>query len=565
MSQGHGDFPRPAAEDSESTTISPVVAASRNSVSRCKVALVAGSGAHFTEEVGSLLRGRLRVAALIALAGFSAFLIRNLFFLNRPTGYQPDYVATSLHTLAVAIMILCSTLLWSRLPLSVTALRSIELGLFGIMTVFFAYLQYAMFHRGFLFTGVSEELHRERILSLATGSNSLRWFCLIVLYGTFIPNTWRRCATIVGILVSLPLLLTFTVCYDCNVMGQHTGPAMFQMSLALGMAAAIAIFGSYKISALHQEAFAARKLGQYQLHRRLGGGGMGEVYLGEHVLLRRACAIKIIRPDQAGDPTSLLRFEREVQAMATLTHWNTVEVFDYGHSEDGTFYYVMEYLPGLTLQELVERHGPLPPGRAVHFLRQVCAALLEAHSIGLIHRDIKPRNVIACRRGGVHDVAKLLDFGLVQNPTLGKEASKLTVQGTILGSPPYISPEQAMGKDQIDARTDIYSVGGLGYFLLTGQPPFARETAMEMLVAHVHEPVQPLTELRPELPLDLQDVVMRCLNKDPQKRFQDADSLEKALADCASADDWDRHRAADWWGNLNEDSEPAAEAQKVAV
>ena len=175
-----------------------------------------------------------------------------------------------------------------------------------------------------------------------------------------------------------------------------------------------------------------------------------------------------------------------------------VEIYDYGHAADGTFYYVMEYLPGLSLQELVDRHGPLPPGRVIHFLRQLCAALQEAHGIGLIHRDIKPSNVIACRRGGVYDVAKLLDFGLVVHNALlsGQDDSdKLTIQGTILGSPPFISPEQALGKNQVDSRTDIYSLGGLGYFLLTGQPPFVRQTAMALLVAHVHEAVTPPREL----------------------------------------------------------------------
>jgi serine/threonine-protein kinase len=313
------------------------------------------------------------------------------------------------------------------------------------------------------------------------------------------------------------------------------------------MAAAIAIFGSHKINALQREAFEARKLGQYQLKRSLGAGGMGEVYLAEHVLLRRPCALKLIRPDQAGDPTNLNRFEREVRAMATLTHWNTVEVFDYGRSEDGTFYYVMEYLPGLSLQELVDQHGPLCPERAVHFLRQLCAALHEAHSIGLIHRDIKPSNVIACERGGVFDVAKLLDFGLVHCTGVKKQADKLTIQGTILGSPPYMAPEQASGKETLDARTDIYSLGGLAYFLLTGRAPFPRETAMEMLMAHVYEPVTPLTELRPEVPEDLQRVVLKCLEKKPERRFQDADSLEQALAQCRAADPWDRHRAAAWW------------------
>src|SRR5262249_25444685 len=161
-----------------------------------------------------------------------------------------------------------------------------------------------------------------------------------------------------------------------------------------------------------------------------------------HVLLRRPCAIKLIRPEQAGDPTTLQRFEREVQAMATLTHPNTALVFDYGHADDGTFYYVMEYLPGQNLESLVSACGPLPAARAIPFLRQVCGALREAPGIGLLQRDIKPSNIIACERGGLHDVAKLLDFGLVQGAGLVKEAARLTVQGTVLGSPPYMSPEQ---------------------------------------------------------------------------------------------------------------------------
>jgi serine/threonine-protein kinase len=508
----------------------------------CRVALSGLTGYHVTDEITCLLRRRLRIAALIALAGFATFLVRNL--IAPPPTLDPT--TRILHTIVVGVMTILSALLFSHICLSMRVLRIVELSLFGVMGLFFAFLQYDGFHRGQVLTWAQDQ-YREEVLGLATGTNSLRWFCLIVLYGTFIPNTWRRCASIVGIFALTPLVLTFLVCHDCDVMGRYTRPALFQMSVALSMGSAIAIFGSYKIAELQQEAYAARKLGQYQLQRRLGSGGMGEVYLGEHVLLRRACAIKLIRPDQAGDPTNLSRFEREVQAMATLTHWNTVEIFDYGHADDGTFYYVMEYLPGMTLQELVEQHGPLPPGRAVHFLRQICAALQEAHAVGLIHRDIKPRNVIACRRGGVHDVVKLLDFGLVQDVGLGKEAGKLTVQGTILGSPPYMSPEQALGKNNIDSRTDIYSLGSLAYFLLTGQPPFSRDSAMEMLVAHVHEPPAPLTDLRPELPLDLQEVILRCLNKAPDQRFQDVDSLERALAECACTDQWDRDRAAEWW------------------
>ena len=385
------------------------------------------------------------------------------------------------------------------------------------------------------------------MLTLGARANALRWFVLIVLYGTFIPNTWKRCTIVVALLVVAPLFANIGVCWRCPIMGPHTWTAGFDMTVFLAIGAAIAIFGSYKINTLHAEAFAARKLGQYVLREKLGAGGMGEVYLGEHTLLRRACAIKLIRPDQAGDPTNLTRFEREVRAMATLTHWNTVEVYDYGRADDGTFYYVMEYLPGMSLQELVEKHGPVPPGRAIYFLRQVCAALKEAHAIGLIHRDVKPSNVLVCERGGVNDVVKLLDFGLVQHLGVSGDESKLTVQGAILGSPPYMSPEQAMSKPNIDARTDIYSLGGLAYYLLSGQAPFVRESAMEHLVAHLHEPVVPLRSLRPDTPEDLEEAILHCLNKKPDDRYPTIDRADRALAECESAGTWDSDQAAQWW------------------
>ena len=183
---------------------------------------------------------------------------------------------------------------------------------------------------------------------------------------------------------------------------------MILLILAVGSA-----FGARTISRLRRQVAEARQLGQYRLRRRIGAGGMGEVYLAEHQLLKRPCAVKLIRPDDVADPRALERFEREVRLTATLSHPNTVEIYDYGRTEDGTYYYVMEYLPGLSLAELVERHGPLPPGRVVYLLRQVCGALREAHAAGLIHRDIKPSNIFAARRGGMDDVAKLLDFGLV--------------------------------------------------------------------------------------------------------------------------------------------------------
>src|SRR5437588_6362815 len=239
--------------------------------------------------------------------------------------------------------------------------------------------------------------------------------------------------------------------------------ALPEVAILMATAAAIAVFGSHKIRELHQTAHEARRIGQYRLKQVLGFGGMGTVYLAEHVLLRRPCAIKVIRADQAGDLRTLLRFEREVQATATLTHWNTVEIYDYGHTDDGTFYYVMEYLPGMNLEDLVEQHGLLPPERAIHLLRQVCQALREAHGIGLIHRDIKPGNIVACERGQVYDVAKLLDFGLVISSGPDGDGVKLTREGSFTGSPAFMSPEQAVGGQPLDARSDIYNVGAVAY------------------------------------------------------------------------------------------------------
>ena len=211
---------------------------------------------------------------------------------------------------------------------------------------------------------------------------------------------------------------------------------------------------------------------------------------------------------------------------------------------------VMEYLPGPTLDELVRRHGPVPPARAIYFLRQVCAALREAHAIGLIHRDIKPGNVIVCERGGEDDVIKLLDFGLVLPPIGDDDHQKLTRDGTIAGTPAYMSPEQASEDQNLDARSDIYSVGALAYFLLTGEPPFVRHSAVQTLAAHIYEDPAPPTKNRSEVPADLEAVVLRCLAKNPADRYPDTESLDQALADCRTCGSWTAIEAAAWWRSL---------------
>jgi len=253
------------------------------------------------------------------------------------------------------------------------------------------------------------------------------------------------------------------------------------------------------------------------------------VYRAEHAFLRRPCAIKLIHPEKAGDPATLERFEREVQATAALTHPNTVQVYDYGRADDGTFYYVMEYLPGVTLEELVKRDGPLEPARAVRLLRQVCGALAEAHAAGLVHRDVKPGNVMVCDRGGRADVAKLLDFGLVLPTELAGD-DRLTQRGAVAGTPAFMSPEQAGGDDAPGPPADVYAAGAVAYFLLTGRPPFADRAGVKLLAAHLHEVPRSPSELRPGLPADLEAVVLRCLAKAPGDRYPDAAALDVAMA-----------------------------------
>jgi eukaryotic-like serine/threonine-protein kinase len=311
----------------------------------------------------------------------------------------------------------------------------------------------------------------------------------------------------------------------------------------------VAIVGVYTINALRIEAFEARQLGQYQLGRRLGGGGMGEVYLAEHQLMKRPCAIKLIRPEKAGDPRTLARFEREVRASAKLSHWNNIDIFDYGRAADGTFYYVMEYLPGMSLADLVERHGPVPPARVVFLLRQTCEALAEAHAMGLIHRDIKPANIFAAERGRIYDVAKLLDFGMVK-PMDGPDEADLTHDGSITGSPLYMSPEQVTGDHEPDARTDIYSLGVVAYYLLSGRHPFEAVQPIKIMVAHAHQNPVPLSQLAPNVPADLEAIVMRCLAKNPADRFSSARDLAKALDSCEVASDWSHAHAAAWWAEI---------------
>ncbi len=275
------------------------------------------------------------------------------------------------------------------------------------------------------------------------------------------------------------------------------------------------------------------RLGVYEILSLVGAGGMGQVYRAEHRLLARPAAIKVIRPALLGTGQmrhiALERFKREAKAAAVLRSPHTIDLYDFGVTSDGTFYYVMEYLPGHTLEEIVANEGPMAPARAVHLLRQVASALHEAHTVGLTHRDIKPGNVMVCERGAIPDVAKLLDFGLVVTAGLQAADAKLTQAGMILGTPAFMSPEQCGGDEHPGPASDIYSVGALAYFLLCGRSPFEGKGPVQMLMAHLGEVPPSVRSLRPEVPAALDAVVMKCLAKRPEDRFASAAELERAL------------------------------------
>lgn len=319
-----------------------------------------------------------------------------------------------------------------------------------------------------------------------------------------------------------------------------------------GVGLAISTVGSRVIFGLRVEADKVKRLGQYFLEKKIGEGGMGVVYRASHAMLRRPTAIKLLPPERAGED-SIRRFEREVQLTAKLSHPSTVAIFDYGRTPTGLFYYAMEYLDGLNLEELVKASGPQEPGRVIHILQQVSGALTEAHDIGLIHRDIKPANIILCSRGGVPDVAKVVDFGLVKAVVADETEGTMmaTSQHILTGTPMYMAPEAIKGERFVDGRSDLYALGAVGYYLLTGEPVFPSGTVVEVVAHHLHTvPEPPSVRSGLVVPPELETIVMRCLEKSPDARFATAHELNRALSHCAESVPWSLERAADLWATI---------------
>lgn len=320
-------------------------------------------------------------------------------------------------------------------------------------------------------------------------------------------------------------------------------------------ASAIAIFVFTVIVARLQRtaqkaAMEAKQLGQYSLEQKLGSGGMGVVYKGHHAMLRRPTAIKMLDVDKTNED-AIKRFEREVQITCQLNHPNTVAIYDFGRTPEGLFYYAMEYLDGVDLQNLVDRYGPQSEGRVISILTQVCGSLFEAHSLGLVHRDIKPANIMLNRRGGVPDLVKVLDFGLVKAIDEARKG-QATSSGGLTGTPLYMSPEAIQRPDSVDARGDLYAVGAVGYFLLTGTPVFRSESVVELCRQHVLQAPEPPSErLGRSVTPELEAALLSCLEKDPSRRPQTARELAVRLEKCTTFHEWSMEKADGWWSRYS--------------
>ncbi len=501
-------------------------------VSAPRVGVVAGGRPKLSDETASLLRGRLTAAALVLSIVLIVAFIGNII-----VGSAPLWI---IRAVVLALLLVCLILLTRPRIFTLRQLRVFELLIFGAVT---AQLLTMMVTRLAVYAAEGDAVSAVAVYHVYLAA----WTLIVLTYGIFMPNSWQRGAVIMFSVACIPYL---AIALQCRLSPELTA-LLDESSLKSPVpipliAAAVGVFGTHVISSVRREAFKARQFGQYRLGEKLGGGGMGVVYRAEHMLLKRPCAIKLIKPESEADATALAQFETEVKATAGLTHWNTVEVYDYGHTDDGTFYYVMELLPGLSLDELVDEHGPLSPSRAVFLLGQVCDALDEAHAVGLIHRDLKPANIFVSQRGRRYDVAKLLDFGLVK-ATTGESEDAADRRDSFSGTPLYMSPEQASSYEDVDARSDIYSLGCVAYFMLTGKPPFSDGNVVKILMAHASNDPMPPSDLNPDIPQDLDECILRCLAKQPEDRFPDAASLSEAFGTCACAGDWTPDKAALWW------------------
>jgi serine/threonine-protein kinase len=416
----------------------------------------------------------------------------------------------------------------------------------------------------------------------ALGADTITAFILALIMfarSVFVPSSARR-TTVLGILIGIPLVAAMYWHYldvDLSIWRRFGFDEQSVQSVAASQAVitimwwtlttGLAALASRVIHRLRKEVSDIQSLGQYNLERKLGEGAMGVVYEAKHGMLKRPTAIKLLRPEIA-DPDALDRFRREVQLTAKLTHPNTVTIYDYGRTPEGLFYYAMELLSGATLTQVVTNSGPQPVERVVGILRDAALALNEAHDAGLIHRDIKPSNIMLARQGGIPDVTKVLDFGLVKN--LGKiDDLEQTNTVSIKGTPHYLSPEAIQDPQGIDGRTDLYALGAVGYYLLSGRHVFEGKTIMEICLHHLHTQPLPLAEVcSSKVPPELEALIFSCLEKAQSERPASGQKLADGL-DRLDVAQWTRADAEAWWGtfgaDLDKTRKPSSKVTEQAV
>jgi hypothetical protein len=512
----------------------------RELITLVRPAAMRGASSSFPSDLFEQARGRLRLLAGFFIVAFGFDLL--IFVGGQVFGGEQPVAAVKASQLQWVNLggALMSVGLWlAAKSRRISAARLHTLGLVYEMVVCFiaAMLTYWQY---FLDTGLLP---------------NLTWVpAIVIMFPLIMPGPPRRMLLAAVASAAMSPLAMFLL----DRLGQiDTGDGSAYVPAIVGPAfgVAFAYLGARVIYGLGREVAKARAMGSYQLEEKLGQGGMGEVWSARHRLLARPAAIKLIRPAPGGDGNlnasgeALHRFEREAQAIAGLRSPHTVNLFDFGVADDGSFYYAMELLDGFDADALVRRFGPVPAERAAFVLQQVCHSLSEAESCGLVHRDIKPANIFLCRYGEDHDFVKVLDFGIVKSQREAGDAdTALTGKNVIHGTPAYMAPEQALGNAEVDGRADIYSVGCVAFWLLTGKPVFTADTPTALLLKHIQAiPVAPSTCTEMSIPESLDRLVLSCLEKDPAQRPQSAKELSSRLRETGLASAWTEALRREWW------------------
>ena len=460
----------------------------------------------FDESTRKLLLERLIIASII-LATMLA-VVQLLVWLNGRAA-----VMTTLARVGAVVCLAGVVLLLKRRPnLTLNQLRWIEIVIVVVPLVEVLYVQYHETNR-FIISG-----NAYQVPALVGSIGGV--ICLFVAtYAMFIPSNWRRTAIVAFASAILPTI--FTVIQFANVAGlQDVEYPSFATPFLLFTTAVVATIAAHFVRSIRQDAESARQYGQYHLTTEIGRGGMGIVYRAEHRMLKRPAAIKLIRAERAASDQAVARFEQEVQMSATLSHWNTVQIYDYGRTASGDFFYVMEYLEGQTLAERLKADGAMEPKVAVDVIRQICNGLEEAHAKTMVHRDLKPANIFLTKCASQCNLVKILDFGLATS------YARPDQDRSVSGSPPYMSPEQIRG-ELVDGRSDIYSIGCVLYECLTGQPLFSGESFSDVFSGHLNS--NPSIELPSGLASNLAPIINNCIAKLPNERYQDVASLRAEL------------------------------------